>query len=104
MRNCIDCRINIDHLYGNMKRCKTCAHARELKRIRAWQRAKREKPRGAAQGEPAPPGTREGCSQRYMSPCSCSKQTLPGGAGRVLKSWRGATIIPLEAIETGMEL
>ena len=101
MRNCVDCNTNIDILYGNMKRCKACAHARELKRIRAWQRAKRKNP-----GEP-----------RRVSPHPQSHRRVEAGvyeAMQLLKinpaRWQSPKElarrydIPLEAIETGMEL
>ena len=102
MRNCVDCYINIDHLYGNMKRCKACAHARELKRIRAWQRAKKKNP-----GEPRRVNPHPQSHNRVEAAVYESVQLLktnPPTRWQSPKELARRYDIPLEAIETGMEL
>ena len=100
MRNCADCGKNIDHLYCNMRRCKECAHARELKRKNAALRAKRKNPGKTHKVNPHPfphnrveAGVYESVQLLKMNPSRWGPRELAMRYD-----------IPLEAIETGMEL
>ena len=100
MRNCVDCGINIDLLYGNMKRCKACAHARELKRIRVWQRAKKKNPGAPCRVNPHPQSHNRVEAGVYESVQLLKMNPARWGPRELAMRYD----IPLEAIETGMEL
>ena len=102
MRNCVDCYINIDHLYCNMKRCKACAHARELKRKNAALRAKRKNPGETRRVNPHPQPHERVAAGVYESVQLL--KTNPPARWQSPKELARRYDIPLEAIETGMEL
>ena len=102
MRNCADCGKNIDLLYGNMKRCKACAHTRELKRIRIWKQAKKKNPGAPCRVNPHPQSHNRVEAGVYEA--MQLLKTNPPTRWHSPKELAMRYDIPLEAIETGMEL